>query len=200
MGVDITFFAEQRLPDGSWAIAGDLVPNPDFDPDDADSTAEPRIVPSAMDIPRCSPLFAILANINNSRTNIPYETIAAPRGIPSDASAESRNWFAARQDDAFAASWLTLAEIDSFDWDRVIQQYGQVNTQAVHLFVDNPMGFPYSEWPEGLQISYSTSPSDTGNVRWRSTYSESAGFKSFREMLVPFESYERVRFIFWFDH
>ena len=45
MGVDITFFAEQRMPDGDWAIAGDLVPNPEYCPDDPDFANEPKLIP-----------------------------------------------------------------------------------------------------------------------------------------------------------
>ena len=201
MGVDITFFAEQRLRGGDWAIVGDLVPNQDYFPDDPDSADEPQQVPPTLDIPRCSPLFAILANINNTRTAVSYDSIALPRGIPDDASPETANvWLKACGDDAFAASWLTLSEIDSFDWNRVTQQYGHVDAAAAHLFTDNPMGFPLDHWPEDLPLSYSTSSTDAGNARWRATYAESAGFKWFREMLTPFEQYEVIRFIFWFDH
>jgi len=200
MGVDITFFAEQCLPDGRWSIAGDLIPNPEYYPDDPDFANEPEFVPPELDIARCSPLFSVLANVNNTRTATPFEYISLPRGIPDDASAVTREWFAASDGDAFAASWLTLDEIDSFDWSRVMQHYGNVDADASHLFETNPLGFPFSEWPSNLQISFSDAKTDAGNARWRATYAESAGFKSFREMLAPFESIEMVRFIFWFSH
>ncbi|MGY8768080.1 MAG: hypothetical protein ACKVH8_06590 [Pirellulales bacterium] len=200
MGVDITLFAEQRLADGKWSIVCNLIPNLNYFPDDPDFPDEPELVPPTIDIPRCSPLFAILANVNNSRTAVPYETIALPRGIPEDASPETRVWFNAWGDDAFAPSWLTLDEIDSFNWDRVTQQYGHVDARAAHLFNGNPMGFPFTAWPEGLELSYSISATDSGNARWRATYAESAGFKWFRELLRPFEQYQTLRFIFWFDH
>ena len=199
MGVDITFFAEQRSPDGDWSIVGELVPNLDYFPDDPDSANEPELVPPSLNIPRCSPLFAILANVNNTRTVEPYETIAMPRGLPDNATPEARAWFNAWQG-AFAASWLTLDEIDNFNWSQITQQYGSVDSQAAHLFDNNPLGFPFDQWPDGLQISYSVSPTDTGNARWRTTNAESAGFKWFREMLVPYENLDVVRFIFWFDH
>lgn len=200
MGVDITFFAEERLPDGTWSIAGDLVPNLDYYPDDPDFAGEPEFVPPALDINRCSPLFSVLANVNNTRTATPFEFISLPRGIPVDASAVTRKWFAAWEGDAFAASWLTLDEIDSFDWNRVKQHYGCVDAGVAHLFENNPMGFPFSEWPKNLQVSYSDAKEDAGNVSWRATYAESAGFKWFRGLLAPFESIEMVRFVFWFSH
>ena len=199
MGVDITFFAEQRSTSGEWSIVGELVPNLDYFPDDPDSVDEPEFVPPSLDIPRCSPLFAILANINNGRTAVPYETIAQPRGIPDDATNETKSWFRA-WDGAFAPSWLTLDEIDNFDWTRITQQYGNVDAQAAHLFDDNPLGFPFDRWPTGLQVSYSVNRADIGNARWRASYAESAGFKWFREMLIPYEKLEMIRFIFWFDH
>ena len=198
MGVDITFFAEQRLPCGDWSIVGELVPNPDYFQDDPDSANEPELIPPSLDIPRCSPLFAILANVNNSRTAEPYESIALPRGIPDDATCETKKWFNAWKG-AFAASWLTLGEIDNYDWNHITQQYGNVDSQAAHLFENNPLGFPFDQWPPGLQIFRSVCPADTGNARWRATNAESAGFKSFREMLVPYENLDMVRFIFWFD-
>ena len=199
MGVDITFFAEQRSPNGEWAIVGELVPNPDYFPDDPDFANEPELVPSSLDIPRCSPLFAILANVNNTRTPEPYESIAMPRGLPDDATTETKTWFNAWEG-AFAASWLLLNEIDDFNWNHVTQQYGNVDPQAAPLFENNPLGFPFDQWPAGLQISYSVSPTDVGNARWRATNAESAGFKWFREMLAPYEKLDVVRFIFWFDH
>ena len=199
MGVDITFFAEHRSPTNYWSVVGDLVSNPNYFPDDLDLAIAPELIPAALDIPRCSALFAILANVNNERAPVPYESIAQPRGIPTDASLATKTWFKAWGDDAFAASWLTLNEIDSFAWKRVSQHFGDVDPRAAHLFVKNPLGFPFASWPEGLQVSYSTSRTDSGNARWRATYAESAGFKWFREMLTPFERYETVRFIFWFD-
>ena len=200
MGVDITFFAEYRLPTGVWSVVGELVPNPNYFPNEPEFAAQPKLIPAALDIPRCSALFAVLANVNNDRTPVPYDTIALPRGIPSDASPETKTWFKAWGDDAFAASWLTLSEIESFDWTRVSQHFGSVDPLAAHLFVDNPLGFPFARWPEGLQVSYSTWRTDSGNARWRATHGESAGYKWFREMLTPFERYETLRFIFWFDH
>jgi hypothetical protein len=200
MGVDITFFAEHRISKDSWSVVGDLVPNPSYFPDDPDFALEPQLIPNALDIPRCSALFAILANVNNGKTPVPYESIALPRGIPSDASLETKSWYKAWGDDAFAASWLTLSEIDSFDWSRVAQHFGSVDPRAAHLFNDNPLGFPFSEWPDGLQVSNSAWPTDIGNARWRATYAESAGHPWFRKMLTPFEQYDEVRFIFWFNH
>ncbi len=200
MGVDITFFAEHRHADGDWSVVGDLVPNPNYFPDDPDLADEPELIPATLEIPRCSALFAVLANVNNDRTPVPFDVIAPRRGIPIDASKIAKTWFHAWGTDAFGASWLTLDEIDSFDWNRVSQHYGHVDPRAAHLFLNNPLGFPFDRWPSGLQCSYSESRTDSGNARWRATFGESAGFNWFREMLTPFESYEMVRFIFWFDH
>jgi hypothetical protein len=199
MGVDITFFAEHRLPGGDWSIADELVANIHYLPDEPDFVDQPPFIPPVLDIPRCSALFAILANVNNQRTPVPFSTIAMPRGIPADASMITKAWFQAWGNDAFSASWLTLREIDSFDWNQVSQQYGNVDPSAAHLFSDNPMGFPIDGWPTGVPLSCSVLRTDSGNARWRETYAESAGFRWFREMLKPFESYEMLRFIFWFS-
>lgn len=199
MGIDITLFPEHRMPDGAWSPVDDLVPNLDYFPDDPDFADEPALVPRALDINRCSALFAILADVNNTQTPIPYDPISMPRGIPSDAALETKRWFNS-WDGAFAASWLTIDEIDSYDWAQIAQHYGQVDHRVAHLFKDNPLGFPFSQWPPDVKISYSERASDTGNARWRATHGESAGFKWFRELLIPYQQLPDVRLVFWFDH
>ena len=198
MGVDITLFAEHRTPDGAWSVVDPLVPNLDYFPDDPDFADQPEFIPKALDIARCSALFAILAGVNNTRTATPYSPISLPRGIPADAAAETKQWFDSWEG-AFAASWLTIDEIDAYDWSRVTQHFGHVDSRVAHLFKDNPLGFPFAQWPQDIQISYSEY-SDSGNVRWRATLAESAGFKWFRELLVPYEKLSPVRVVFWFDH
>lgn len=199
MGVDITLFPEYRQPDGVWLPVDDLVRNLDYFPDDSDFDDQPELVPMTLDVHRCSALFAILADVNNNRTAVSYSPISSPRGLPSDAAPVTKQWFAA-SDGAFAASWLTIDEIDSYDWDQVAQHYGQVDDRAMHLFVDNPLGFPFSRWPQDVPLSHSECTTNTGNARWRATHGESAGFKWFRELLTPYEHLPDVRCIFWFCH
>lgn len=199
MGVDITLFPEHRTADGVWSPVDELLPNLDYFPDDPDFAAEPAFVPNALDISRCSALFAILADVNNTRTATPYTPISKPRGLPSDAAEATRRWFNS-WDSAFAPSWLTISEIDSYDWDQVAQHYGKVDHCVAHLFRDNPLGFPFAQWPKDVPFSYSECSSDSGNARWRATHGESAGFKWFRELLVPYDRLPEVRLVFWFDH
>ena len=144
MGVDITFFAEHLLPDGTWAVVDDLVPNPIYYAEDPNCADDPRMVPRCLDIPRRSSLFAVPANVNNTTTSAPYDYIDLPRGMPDNASLDAKNWLKAWGADAFASSWLTLAEIDHFDWRKIEHQW-------------------------------------------------------FRDMLTPYERFDMVRFIFWFD-
>lgn len=200
MGVDIILFGERRTPNGTWEVIGDLVPNVSYDADDPDFVNEPPLIPDDLDIPRCSALFAILADVNNNRTAEPYEPISLPRGLPLDASPLTLQWYSCWAGGAFGASWLTIGEIDSYDWMREKQHYGSVDPRAEFLFRSNPFGFPFADWPQGVQVSYSEHTSDVGNARWRSTYAESAGLQWFRELLKPFELFDDVRLVFWFDH
>ena len=123
-----------------------LVPNDSYFPDDPECANEPPFVPYALDIPRTTALFYILAGVKKGSyacSNSFFVPISLPRGLPADVTALARRWHDA-WGDVFAVSWLTLAEIDAFDW--------------------NPVG---CEW--------------------------------FREMLVFYEAFDEVRFVFWFD-
>ena len=200
MGIDIIMFGEHRTPEGTWEVIGDLIPN-DFSnafDEESDCPNGPRLVPQTLDIPRCTALFSILADVQNVRTSEPYEPISLPRGLPKDASSLSREWHSSWKGDALAASWLTITEIDAYDWQRVKQLYGTVDTRAEHLFRSNPFGFPIADWPKGVDVGWSWHASDIGNAKWRETYAMSAGFREFRTLLKQFETFDDARLVFWF--
>ena len=121
MGTDITFFAEERLSDGQWSVVDELVPSHIYFPDDPECENDPPMVPYSIDIPRSSGLFAVLAGIvSGARFEVAFRPIAEPRGLPSDASVISREWYCAWQGDAVSSSWLSFAEIDCFEWNKVV--------------------------------------------------------------------------------
>lgn len=72
-------------------------------------------------------LFAILADVRNDRGR--FKSISKPRGIPSDVSAETR-WSIVRnlgyEDDAHDHSWVTVAELISYDWGQHVSLDGFV--------------------------------------------------------------------------
>lgn len=117
MGCDIHAYAEVNTG-GVWALA--LTPLPDVtrpwdDPDE--------VFPDHRDYG----LFGFLANVRNY-SEVP--TIVAPRGLPDDVSDATRAKHAEEGGDAHGETWITLAELLTFDyeqtfWDRrVVKQTG----------------------------------------------------------------------------
>lgn len=90
MGCDIHLFVEKRVG-GVWV---DITEKED-------------------DPGRSYLLFACLAGVRNSHDVTP---VAEPRGIPSDASPAVHEHVAAWGDDLHSKSWLTLAELLTYDW------------------------------------------------------------------------------------
>jgi hypothetical protein len=94
MGCDIHSYAEKRV-DGKWEPLG-------FSPFDQ----------------RRYGMFGFLAGVRNY-SDVP--PIAAPRGLPRDASAyvreESDNWGS----DGHSHSWLSLEELSAFDYDAAVE-------------------------------------------------------------------------------
>lgn len=89
MGCDIHPYVEVRQPDGTWSRVDVTVFNY-----------------------RIYAIYGFLANVRNYSAS---PTIALPRGLPSDVSRE----VAAEYDvDYHSASWLTLRELQSYDYEQ----------------------------------------------------------------------------------
>lgn len=77
-------------------------------------------------------LFAMLADVRNGRgfagvdTGDEVEPIAAPKGVPADASAEWLSDVERWDVDMHSHSYLTLAELDAYNWDGVVFERGFV--------------------------------------------------------------------------
>jgi len=119
MGIDITLFAEHRRPEECWVLTDPLVPFADhflYQPEAGD----PLFVPTTLDIPRNRALFDILRGpkhkVSGLKLGVILDDFPRPRGLPSDVSSQAREWHDS-WGDVFGASWLTLAEIDTFDWN-----------------------------------------------------------------------------------
>jgi hypothetical protein len=93
MGVDIYSFAEVRDTEG-WKVAGEDHELFDF---------------------RSYAIFGFLADVRNYSHS---PVIAEPRGLPDDVDLHGDDleyW----QDSYYSASWLTLAELQGYDYDQV---------------------------------------------------------------------------------
>lgn len=119
MGCDIDIFIERKV-DGKWISADKWTPNKY-----AGEEGEPPMCVEYEDRfyrGRNYCLFAMLANVRNGvgfagcDTGDGFKPVVMPKGLPSDVSpevkAESDQW----DDDGHSHSWLTLAELNAYDW------------------------------------------------------------------------------------
>jgi hypothetical protein len=112
MGYDITMYAE-FWRDGRWFLAEPLERNPAFHPEHP--LEEPEWKPTEVIRERNYALFAVLADVCNPTCSTePFESIAPPRGLPSDVSEPLRIWHAQNDGDTWSESWLLLKEILEF--------------------------------------------------------------------------------------
>ncbi len=120
MGCDIHIWAEYT-PDWSHAPAGST----------ALSTAATtwKCVVGALPDDRSYHAFALLAGVRNRSDLTP---IAEPRGVPPDASPEYLEAVEQYGEDGHSHSWLTLAELDAWDYSQPVTHNGII-TLAQYL-------------------------------------------------------------------
>lgn len=126
MGCDIHIVMESRVPGGPWELVGKHA-----------KVREDGYTRIEVESPYsgCNyDVFAILADVLNGRgfagvsTGQGFVPISSPRGIPEDASPEVTEW----SDDnmgpvGHSHSWLTLADLESFDWKQRTTKRGVVD-------------------------------------------------------------------------
>lgn len=88
-------------------------------------------------------LYAILSGRHNFSE---FPTIVPqPRGLPDDLSEEAQiyvNWYRDEGQVFSSASWITLAEILSFDWDVPVELHVYANGQEFDAMSRSPLGKP----------------------------------------------------------
>lgn len=67
-------------------------------------------------VPQNYELFSVLANVRNDEA---VQPICAPKGVPSDPSPEFRWMVGYELGDGHSHSWLTLRELQNYDWKSV---------------------------------------------------------------------------------
>lgn len=77
--------------------------------------------------------FGVLAGVRNSDV----ETIAVPRGVPSDLSPELREIWATWGE--HTPSWLLLSELQAFDWTKKIPEYGKTYAETCSILHDKTL-------------------------------------------------------------
>lgn len=112
MGADIHMRVETKTPDG-WEMVGEI-----FDSwwREGGKTFEPWEG-------RNYDLFAMLADVRNGYgfagvpTGVGFRPIAAPRGIPEDASSDGAEFMESYETDGHSHSYHTLRQLREYDWD-----------------------------------------------------------------------------------
>lgn len=128
MGCDIHLYVEKCV-DGKWVTADTWKPSEYEDEGDRLHVAYGDHFYDG----RNYDLFAILANVRNGYgfagipTGAGFVPIAMPRGIPDDACKEYKDTAESWDSDGHSHSWLTVAELLTYDWTQKIAKTGVVS-------------------------------------------------------------------------
>lgn len=166
-------------------------------------------------------VFAILANVRNGYgfagcpTGRGFKSISEPKGLPDDASKEVKEHSESWGVDGHSHSYLTLKELEAYDWDQVTWLQGVINANEYLVFKKEgrPRGWSggvfganvrnISQEQMEAEIKAGTADCNTYcSVEWRVTYRECAQhfiedmFPKMRALGKP----ENVRIVFWFDN
>lgn len=126
MGCDI-HMAVEVLKDGIWTAHGAKTET---------AYGDPYLSWDEPNTGRSYDLFAILANVRNGhgfagiKTGEGFNPISEPRGIPSDASPEYREWAGEMGGDGHSHSYFTVAELLAYDWTQTTGHQGYVNLKG----------------------------------------------------------------------
>ena len=140
MGCDIHLFVEVKK-DGKWEAIDK------FEEEDGCIYApyEEQIYKG-----RNYPLFALLANVRNYSD---VQPIHEPKGFPDDVSDVLKRMSKEWNDDWHSHSYLTIRELNEYDWEQPIKESGFVDNKRWKAFVetlktetpDYMLRFPYAQ-------------------------------------------------------
>lgn len=166
-------------------------------------------------------VFSILADVRNgygvagADTGDGFEPISSNRGIPDDIAPQNKQWM---EEGDHSTTWVTLDEVDAYDWERETTKRGWVTPSEFLRFKIE--GRP-SSWSgsvmggnvkhisndEMLELCYAQKAGDSWgnytNVEWQESYRECAqdfldDMDKLREA-TRFIKNSRIRLIMWFD-
>lgn len=130
MGCDIHLTAEYRR-DGVW-VNDDLEVSPDYYASGETGINNKGSYKDQLYNGRNYDLFGMLADVRNgygfagTDTGEGFKPIAAPKGIPEDATTLYKEWVNQWSGDGHSHSWLTVAELLAYDWTQTTIKRGVV--------------------------------------------------------------------------
>jgi hypothetical protein len=122
-------------------------------------------------------LFAILADVRNGSgfagvdTGDRIEPISDPRGVPSDAHPETRDFLESYGVDGHSHSWFTLAELEDYDWGKGTVERGIVNAGEYEELLNEGGGEP-TAWSGGVSGSSCVTFDADAYLAWRALGAE----------------------------
>ena len=210
MGCDIHFYVEKNV-DGKWISADKWI---------VDKYMDKKVEQELYDGRNYS-LFAILADVRNGygfagcKTGEGFKPISSPRGLPVDMSQEVGNRAEMWGLDGHSHSWLTVEELDSYDWNQKTQKCGWVGAEDFKEWKEN--GIP-SSWCGGVSgpdikrlsneimnqaiISGADTKGMYTEVEWEMVYRDCVDvfLSDTMPKLRAFGDPDKVRIVFWFDN
>lgn len=137
MGCDIHLYVEKKV-DGDWVTADKWTPDKCAESLDALSVD----YDDSFYHGRNYQLFSILADVRNGSgfagcdTGDCFTPIAAPKGLPDNASAEVKREADSWDSDGHSHSYLTVQELLNYDWTQVTKRRGWVDAFNYAYWVD----------------------------------------------------------------
>jgi hypothetical protein len=188
MGVYLECY-EEVLVEGVWLFAGEMIPNPRYRPDPGlwadDPHAEREFMPRPLFESNSKELAAILTGVGDViRSSEPYTPVVPRRGLPSDLSPQVAEWLRLDHDDSVDENWFTRGELEALGWEtRIMKRRAMVDPRVAGLFSGCPRGFPSTNWPKDLPVSFAEWQRDGITVEWLESYAEIA--PDFHEDVPP---------------
>jgi len=220
MGCDIHMIAEVRDESGKWSKVGKVFKNPYYDPN-RENRIDPEDGfewnPEFTDKPyygRNYDLFAILADVRNGfgfagvKTGEVFNPISKPKGIPKDASEESKEFMNSYGGDGHSHSYHTLEKLLSYNWEQTNTKQGVIGIEEYEKLKGTSKG--PDTWCGGISgpnvVVSSTDKItlETTHViyRWGIKYSDHC--KQFINQTIPtlqeLGTPKNVRILFFFDN
>ena len=163
MGCDIHLYVEKRV-EGVW-ISADKWSDDEYEPGRKQVAYGDRFYTG-----RNYDLFAIFADVRNGsgfagvKTGDGFVPIASPRGLPDDCSAEVRAESEAWEGDGHSHSFLTVTDIQTYDWTQQTRKVGHVDPYGWARWRDRGAPEEWCGMVSGADIRYL--PKETFEAAW----------------------------------
>lgn len=157
MGCDIHLYVERKVDD-KWVTADKWTPDPY-----SDEGEEHQLIVDDDDCfygERNYDLFAILADVRNGHgtagiiTGTGFNPISEPKGLPNDVSPEVKAASDFWGSEGHSHSWLTLAELQAYDWNQVTTNIRVVDVLGFAEFEQHGNPYTFSDGVFGKKVKY----------------------------------------------